>query len=91
MNNKWKKYGLCFFAFIVGLAAGYLRPEATQPMLSVVGIIAGLGFLFTSRSSTTDKKESTSRVDWFILIQMLMYFIIGAALSMSIALFMSMN
>jgi len=50
--NKWKKYGLWLFAFIIGLIAGFLSPETTSPMLSPLGIIAGLGFFFYSRNNT---------------------------------------
>lgn len=90
MNSKWKKYGLWLFAFLIGSVAGFLRPEVTQSMLSPLGIIVGLGFLFYSRSNA-NKKDTPSSIDWFIILQMLLYFIVGAALSMTIALFVGIN
>lgn len=90
MNSKWKKYGLWLFAFLLGSVGGFLRPDVTQSTLSPLGIIVGLGFLFYSRNNA-NKKDTTSIIDWFIILQMLLYFIIGAALSMTIALFITRN
>lgn len=91
MSNKIRRYALLLFAALVGLIMGYLRPEVSQSLLSVVGIIVGLGYLILTRreemSKTTQKKkkEISNQIDWFLLLQMMLYFIVGAALGATIA------
>lgn len=90
MSNKMRRYALLVFAALVGLVMGYLRPEVSQSLLSVVGIIVGLGYLILSRreetNKTTQKKKNRSpnQIDWYLLLQMLLYFIVGAALGATI-------
>ncbi|MCI3028071.1 hypothetical protein LMF32_02865 [Desemzia sp. C1] len=90
MSNKMRRYALLVFAALVGLVMGYLRPEVSQSLLSVVGIIVGLGYLILSRreetNKTTQKKKNSSpnQIDWYLLLQMLLYFIVGAALGATI-------
>lgn len=90
MSNKMRRYALLLFAALVGLVMGYLRPEVSQSLLSIVGIIVGLGYLILSRreemNKSAQKKKSTSpnQIDWYLLLQMLLYFIVGAALGATI-------
>jgi len=85
-----RRYALLVFAALVGLVMGYLRPEVSQSLLSVVGIIVGLGYLILSRREETNKtiqkkkNSSPNQIDWYLLLQMLLYFIVGAALGATI-------
>lgn len=87
MTNKIKRYSLLVFAALTGLVVGYIRPEVSQSLLSVVGIIVGIGFFVLSkRDEATQKKKTkpTNEIDWFLLLQMLLYFIVGAAIGVTI-------
>lgn len=83
MPSKWARRGLLLFAATVGLLLGLLRPVLTQGLLSPIGIVAGLGYFLLSRTMTQEDAESKSNERfnrWFLLIQMLLYFIIGSAI-----------
>lgn len=87
MTNKFKRYGLLLFATLTGLVVGYFRPEVSQSLLSVVGIIVGIGFFILSKrdeSAQNKKTKSASEIDWYLLLQMLLYFIVGAAIGVTI-------
>lgn len=90
MTNKIKRYSLLLFAALTGLVVGYIRPEVSQSLLSVIGIIVGIGYFLLSKredpaKSTQNKKpDSNSQIDWYLLLQMLLYFIVGAAIGVTI-------
>lgn len=90
MKNKIGRYSLLLFAALTGLVIGYLRPEVSQSLLSVVGIIVGIGFFILSKrdesakSTSNKKKDSVNKMDWYLLLQMLLYFIVGAAIGVTI-------
>lgn len=90
MKNKIGRYSLLLFAALTGLVVGYLRPEVSQSLLSVIGIIVGIGFFILSKrddpatSATNKKKDSVNKMDWYLLLQMLLYFIVGAAIGVTI-------
>lgn len=89
MSKKWKRLLYQLLGFVVGIIFGLLRPESTQPMLPLIGIVVGIGYFFILRITSEQEKELDD-VSWFILIQMLMYFLIGSALSSSIILAMEL-
>lgn len=90
MTNKIKRYGLLLFATLTGLVVGYFRPEVSQSLLSVIGIIVGIGFFIltkrneTTQSSQNKKSKPANQLDWYLLLQMLLYFIVGAAISVTL-------
>ena len=69
--------GLCT---VVGFVIGYLNPATSQALLSGIGWIAGVGmFILFRRSNKNPSRDYTA--SWaYILIRMLLFFIIGAAL-----------
>lgn len=85
MSEKWKRRLYQLFAFIIGLLFGLWRPQAMQNMLSFLGITVGIGYFILLRITTENDRELED-ISWFLLIQMLMYFLIGGALSSSILL-----
>lgn len=85
MSTKWKRRLYQLFAFVFGIFFGLWRPQSTQNMLPLLGIIVGIGYFFLSRI-TSEKGRELEDIRWFLLIQMLMYFLIGGALSSSILL-----
>lgn len=85
MSEKWKRRLYQLFAFITGLLFGLWRPQATQNMLYFLGITVGIGYFILLRITTENDRELED-ISWFLLIQMLMYFLIGGALSSSILL-----
>jgi len=96
MPSKWTRRGLLLFAIIIGLILGLLRPAMTQGLLSLLGIVAGLGFFMLSRSTQNKKGKDKAKAEntferWFILIQMVMYFIIGGALGSMIPYLISLR
>ena len=90
MTSKIKRYSLLLFASLTGLVVGYFRPEVSQPLLSVTGVIVGIGFFILSKRDATGKsaqhkkKESANQMDWYLLLQMLLYFIVGTAIGVTI-------
>lgn len=95
MPSKWARRGLVLFAAIVGFLLGLLRPALTQGLLSPIGIVAGLGYFLLSRTTTQEedtKSESNERFNrWFLLIQMLLYFIIGGAVGSMIPFLLALR
>lgn len=92
MPSKWIRRLLLVFAAVIGFFFGLARPETTQSMLSVIGIAAGLGYFILSRSTEDGEKDSSSETTfnrWFLVIQMLLYFIIGGAIGSMIPFLMT--
>jgi hypothetical protein len=79
MSHKWRRRSYQTFALLIGLLFGLWRPQATQAVLPIIGIIVGIGYFILSR-----QEKELEEISWFLLIQMLMYFLIGSALSSTI-------
>lgn len=80
MTSKIKTNLLLSFAAMVGLVIGYLNPAASQALLSALGMMVGIGMFFLFRIS--NKKAGFDYTEsWvYLLLRMLLFFIIGAAL-----------
>lgn len=85
MSKKAKRRWLQLFGFIIGLLFGTFRPGQIQSLFPVLGISVGIGYFILSKVASDDEKELDD-VAWFIPLQMIMYFIIGGAVSSSIIL-----
>lgn len=89
MSEKWQRRSIQTFAFLVGLLFGLFRPDDTQTVLPVIGIVVGIGYFFVARITTQQDKELED-IPWFLFIQMLMYFLIGSAITSTILLALQM-
>lgn len=87
MTKKTKRRLLQLFGFIIGLIFGSINPTQIQQMFPALGITVGIGYFITSRVAD-DKDKSLDDLAWFPLLQMIMYFIIGGAISSSLLLAM---
>lgn len=87
MSKKLKRRLLQLFGFIIGLIFGSINPTQIQQMFPALGITVGIGYFITSRVAD-DKNKSLDDLAWFPLLQMIMYFIIGGAVSSSLLLAM---
>lgn len=85
MSTKWKRRLYQLSSFLFGIVFGLWKPQLTQNMLPLLGIIVGIGYFFLSRI-TSERGKELDDIHWFLLIQMLMYFLIGGALSSTILL-----
>lgn len=85
MSKKAKRRGLQFFGFLVGLLFGVIRPDQMQGLFPILGISVGIGYFISSRMAADSDKELDD-IAWFIPLQMIMYFIIGGAVSSTIIL-----
>lgn len=84
MSTKTKRRLLQLVGFLIGLVFGWYRPLQVQTMLPVLGIGVGIGYFVLSRS--LDKEQALADIPWFIPLQMVMYFIIGGAITSSLTL-----
>lgn len=82
-SNKRRLYQ--FFGFTVGAFFGYFRPIHIQRMFPLLGITVGISY-FILLKITSDPDKELSDIKWFIPVQMVLYFIIGGAISSSILL-----
>lgn len=80
MTEKMQQRLLLAFATVVGFVIGYLNPVASQALLSGIGWIAGIGMFFLFRRSNKNPERDYSDSWAYLLIRMLLFFIIGAAL-----------
>ncbi|CZQ99013.1 hypothetical protein [Trichococcus ilyis] len=80
MTEKIKQRILLAFAVVVGFVIGYLNPATSQALLSGIGWIAGIGMFFLFRRSNKNPGRDYSESWAYMLIRMLLFFIIGAAL-----------
>lgn len=85
MSKKTKRRWLQLFGFIIGLLFGLLRPDQIQQLFPILGIGVGIGYFISSRVAS-DNDKHLDDLPWFIPLQMIMYFIIGGAISSSIVL-----
>ncbi|PRY83434.1 hypothetical protein [Alkalibacterium olivapovliticus] len=85
MSKKAKRRWLQLFGFLTGLLFGYFRAQQIQSLFPVLGISVGIGYFLLSKTAS-DKDKDLDDIAWFIPLQMIMYFIIGGALSSSIVL-----
>lgn len=85
MSKKAKRRWLQLFGCLVGLLFGFMRPAQIQQLFPVLGISVGIGYFILSRVASDDEKDFDD-IGWFIPLQMIMYFIIGGAVSSSIIL-----
>ena len=65
---------------VVGFVIGYLNPATSQALLSGIGWIAGIGMFILFRRSNKNPEHDYSESWAYLLIRMLLFFIIGAAL-----------
>lgn len=84
MSAKTKRRLLQLLGFIIGLIFGWYRPLQVQSMLPLLGIGVGIGYFILSRS--LDKERKLADIPWLTPLQMVMYFIIGGALTSSITI-----
>lgn len=84
MSAKTKRRLLQLLGFIIGLIFGWYRPMQVQSILPLLGIGVGIGYFILSRS--LDNERKLADIPWFIPLQMVMYFIIGGALTSSITI-----
>lgn len=89
MSKKWQRRSIQTFALLVGLLFGLFRPDATQTVLPIFGVVVGIGYFFVARITTQQNKELED-IPWFLFIQMLMYFLIGSAITSTILLTLNM-
>lgn len=80
MSEKTKKNVLLTFAGAVGLVVGYLNPVASQALLSVLGTMVGISMFFLFRRSNKTAGYDYTESWFYLLLRMLLFFIIGAAL-----------
>lgn len=80
MTEKMKQRLLLAFATVVGFVIGYLNPATSQALLSGIGWIAGIGMFFLFRRSNKNPSRDYTASWAYVLIRMLLFFIIGAAL-----------
>ncbi|MCC5896152.1 MAG: hypothetical protein JJU16_11890 [Alkalibacterium sp.] len=85
MSKKAKRRWLQLFGFVTGLVFGTLRPDQIQSLFPVLGITVGIGYFISAKVASDNEKE-LDEIAWFIPLQMIMYFIIGGAVSSSIVL-----
>lgn len=85
MSKKTKRRWLQLFGFLVGLLFGLLRPDQIQQLFPILGIGVGIGYFISYRVISEEEKHLDD-LSWFIPLQMIMYFIIGGAISSSIVL-----
>ena len=85
MSEKKKRRLFQLVGFLIGLAFGWIRPSQMQSMLPILGIGVGVGYFIFSQT-VTDSERSISDISWFIPLQMVMYFIIGGAITSSLYL-----
>lgn len=85
MSQKIKRRWLQLFGFLVGLLFGLVRPDQIQQLFPIFGIGVGIGYFISSRV-TSEEEKHLDDLSWFIPLQMIMYFIIGGAISSSIVL-----
>lgn len=84
MSTKTKRRLLQLAGFLIGLVFGWYRPLQVQSMLPTLGIGVGIGYFILSRS--LDKERNLSDIPWYVPLQMVMYFIIGGAMTSSLTL-----
>ena len=90
MSAKNKRRDLQSIGFLAGLIFGYARPSHMQSLLPILGIGVGISyFLFSSRIADEEKSMDDSLM--FPLVQMLMYFLIGGALTSTVLLALEMR
>lgn len=85
MSRKTKRRLLQLVGLLTGLIFGLVRPQQIQQMYPILGIGVGIGY-FILIGIASDKERSLDDVSWFIPVQMLMYFVIGGAVSSTIVL-----
>lgn len=85
MSKKAKRRWLQLFGCLTGLLFGLLRAQQIQSLFPVLGISVGIGYFILSKTASDSDKELDD-IAWFIPVQMVMYFIIGGAISSSIVL-----
>jgi len=85
VSKKTKRWWLQLFGFLIGLLLGLLRPDQIQQLFPILGIGVGIGYFISSRV-TSEEEKHLDDLSWFIPLQMIMYFIIGGAISSSIVL-----
>ncbi|WP_161878319.1 hypothetical protein [Alkalibacterium sp. MB6] len=85
MPEKRKRRLFQLAGFLIGLAFGWIRPLQMQSMLPILGIGVGVGYFIFSQTAT-DNERPISEISWFIPLQMVMYFIIGGAITSSLYL-----
>lgn len=85
MSKKAKRRWLQLFGCLVGLLFGTFRPVQVQSLFPVLGISVGVAYFILSKVSS-DNDKALDDIYWFVPVQMVMYFIIGGAVSSSIIL-----
>ena len=97
-SRKWQNRLFIFFAFVLGLLLGSLYPEQALAALPILGTLTGLIMFFVLHVQANDESDAEQATEanpksgyhrhagLNLLVRMLLYFIIGSALSSSILL-----
>src|SRR5690625_5066858 len=92
MNKTTKNRIFSIISGIIGAIVGYFYPTVVQGYLPILGIGLGLFYFFASNSvnKNPDKKKVTDFTDytWYTILQILMGFLVGGAITSTIVLTM---